>query len=111
MKLEVVRLEGRTPVLLIEVPAFQTSSAKTVLMYGHLDKQPEMVGWREGYGPWMPRIAEGKLYGRGGADDGYAVFCSLAALRALHEENGRMRASWSSSNAARKAAATICPLI
>jgi acetylornithine deacetylase/succinyl-diaminopimelate desuccinylase-like protein len=86
MTLEVVRLEGRTPVLLIEVPAFQTSSAKTVLMYGHLDKQPEMVGWREGYGPWIPRIAEGKLYGRGGADDGYAVFCSLAALRALHEE-------------------------
>jgi acetylornithine deacetylase/succinyl-diaminopimelate desuccinylase-like protein len=86
MKLEVVRLEGRTPVLLIEVPAFQTSSAKTVLMYGHLDKQPEMVGWREGYGPWIPRIADGKLYGRGGADDGYAVFCSLAALRALHEE-------------------------
>jgi acetylornithine deacetylase/succinyl-diaminopimelate desuccinylase-like protein len=86
MKLEVVRLEGRTPVLLIEVPAFQTSSAKTVLMYGHLDKQPEMVGWREGYGPWIPRIADGKLYGRGGADDGYAVFCSLAALRTLHEE-------------------------
>jgi len=86
MKLEVVRLEGRTPVLVIEVPAFQTSSGKTVLMYGHLDKQPEMVGWREGYGPWIPRIAEGKLYGRGGADDGYAVFCSLAALRALHEE-------------------------
>ena len=86
MKLEVVRLEGRTPVLLIEVPAWQTSSSKTVLMYGHLDKQPEMVGWREGYGPWVPRIADGKLYGRGGADDGYAVFCSLAALRALHEE-------------------------
>jgi len=86
MKLEVARLEGRTPVLLIEVPAFQTSSAKTVLMYGHLDKQPEMVGWREGYGPWIPRLADGKLYGRGGADDGYAVFCSLAALRALHEE-------------------------
>ena len=85
MKLEVVRLENRTPVLLIEVPAFQTRSTKTVLMYGHLDKQPEMVGWREGYGPWIPRLEDGKLYGRGGADDGYAVFCSLAALRALHE--------------------------
>jgi len=85
MKLEVVRLENRTPVLLIEVPAFQTSSTRTVLMYGHLDKQPEMVGWREGYGPWIPRLEDGKLYGRGGADDGYAVFCSLAALRALRE--------------------------
>ncbi|HEU4352926.1 MAG TPA: M20/M25/M40 family metallo-hydrolase, partial [Burkholderiales bacterium] len=69
----------------IEVPAFQTSSTKTVLMYGHLDKQPEMVGWREGCGPWIPRLEDGKLYGRGGADDGYAVFCSLAALRALRE--------------------------
>ena len=83
VKLEVVRLENRTPVLLVEVPAFQTSSAKTVLMYGHLDKQPEMVGWREGYGPWIPRREDGKLYGRGGADDGYAVFCALAALREL----------------------------
>jgi acetylornithine deacetylase/succinyl-diaminopimelate desuccinylase-like protein len=86
MTLEVVRLEGRTPVLLIELPAFQSSSKETVLMYGHLDKQPEMIGWREGYGPWDPLIKDGRLYGRGGADDGYAVFCSLAALRALHEE-------------------------
>ena len=85
MKLEVVRLEGRTPILFIEVPASGASS-QTVLMYGHLDKQPEMTGWREGYGPWQPVIADGKLYGRGGADDGYAVFSSIAALRALHEE-------------------------
>src|SRR5262245_2939276 len=85
MKLEVVRLDGRTPVLLIEIPAFQSASKETVLMYGHLDKQPEMVGWKEGYGPWQPRMEDGKLYGRGGADDGYAVFASLAALRELHE--------------------------
>jgi acetylornithine deacetylase/succinyl-diaminopimelate desuccinylase-like protein len=57
-----------------------------VLVYGHLDKQPEMTGWREGLGPWTPVIEGGKLYGRGGADDGYAVFCALAALRSLHEE-------------------------
>jgi acetylornithine deacetylase/succinyl-diaminopimelate desuccinylase-like protein len=81
MKLEVVRLEERTPVLLIEIPS-NSASQETVLMYGHLDKQPEMVGWREGYGPWDPLIKDGKLYGRGGADDGYAVFASLAALRA-----------------------------
>ena len=86
MKLEVVRMDGRTPLLLLEIPAFQSSSKETVLMYGHLDKQPEMVGWREGYGPWVPVIKDGKLYGRGGADDGYAVFASLAALKALHEE-------------------------
>jgi acetylornithine deacetylase/succinyl-diaminopimelate desuccinylase-like protein len=57
-----------------------------VLIYGHLDKQPEMTGWHEGYGPWQPRMVDGKLYGRGGADDGYAVFCAFAALKALQDE-------------------------
>ena len=61
-------------------------STETVLVYGHLDKQPEMTGWREGLGPWTPVIEAGRLYGRGGADDGYAVFCALAALRALQHE-------------------------
>jgi len=84
MKLEIVRLEGRTPVLFIEIPG--SSGKGNVLIYGHLDKQPEMSGWREGLGPWTPVIEAGKLYGRGGADDGYAVFCALAALRALQQE-------------------------
>ena len=83
MKLEVVRLPGRTPVLFIEIPG---TGKGNVLMYGHLDKQPEMVGWRDGTGPWTPVLADGKLYGRGGADDGYAVFASLAAIKALQEE-------------------------
>jgi len=87
MKLEVVRLGGRTPVLFIEVPAARgAEGAGTVLLYGHLDKQPEMTGWAEGLGPWTPAIRDGKLYGRGGADDGYAVFASIAALRQLQEE-------------------------
>jgi len=55
-------------------------------MYGHLDKQPEMTGWRKGLGPWTPVIEDGKLYGRGGADDGYATFCAIAALKQLHED-------------------------
>ena len=83
MKQEIVRLPGRTPVLFLEIPG---KAKGNVLMYGHLDKQPEMTGWREGFGPWIPVIEDGKLYGRGGADDGYAVFASLAALRALHEQ-------------------------
>ena len=86
MKMEVVRLPNRTPVLLLDIAPFQSQSKETVLMYGHLDKQPEMVGWREGYGPWKPVLADGKLYGRGGADDGYAVFASLSAVKALQEE-------------------------
>ncbi len=81
--LEVVRLPGRTPVILIEVPG---EAADTVLLYGHLDKQPEMVGWTEGYGPWIPRLEGDKLYGRGGADDGYAMFGALSALMALREQ-------------------------
>ena len=63
-----------------------------MLLYGHLDKQPEMVGWREGLGPWTPVIEDGKLYGRGGADDGYAVFASLAAIRALQRAEDAARA-------------------
>ena len=84
LEVEVVRLAGRTPVLYFVVPASDgAGSGGTVLMYGHLDKQPEMAGWRDGYGPWTPRYEDGKLYGRGGADDGYAVYASLAALGAL----------------------------
>ncbi|HEU0154623.1 MAG TPA: M20/M25/M40 family metallo-hydrolase [Stellaceae bacterium] len=81
--LDIVRLPGRTPVLLIDVPG---EGADTVLLYGHLDKQPEMTGWAEGYGPWVPRLEGDKLYGRGGADDGYAMFAALAALTALAEQ-------------------------
>ena len=84
--LEVVRLEGRTPLIYIEVPASGTTSDDTVMLYGHLDKQPEMTGWADGLGPWTPVLKGDKLYGRGGADDGYAIFGSLAALLALHEQ-------------------------
>ena len=83
-KLSVGRLDKRTPLLLLEVPG---RSDETVLMYGHLDKQPEMTGWREGLSPWSPVRERDRLYGRGGADDGYAVFASVAALRALKEQN------------------------
>jgi acetylornithine deacetylase/succinyl-diaminopimelate desuccinylase-like protein len=81
--LEVVRLKGRTPLIFIEIPG---NVPGTVLMYGHLDKQPEMLGWDADKGPWQPLIQDGKLYGRGGADDGYALFASLAALLALKEQ-------------------------
>ena len=87
LAVEVVRLPGRTPVLFFDVPAAGGSGhGRTVLLYGHLDKQPEMTGWLEGSGPWTPRYVDGKLYGRGGADDGYAVYASLAALSALQAQ-------------------------
>ena len=83
LTVEVVRLEGRTPLIFMEVPG---TGADTVLLYGHLDKQPEMTGWAEGLGPWQPVRKGDKLYGRGGADDGYAAFASLTALRLLQEQ-------------------------
>ncbi len=87
LKLEVVRLPGRTPVIFFDVPATcpggNASDAPTVLMYGHLDKQPEFSGWRNDLGPWTPKLESGLLYGRGGADDGYAVYASLTAIMAL----------------------------
>jgi acetylornithine deacetylase/succinyl-diaminopimelate desuccinylase-like protein len=83
MRVEVRRLPGLTPVLLVDVPGDLPGS---VLLYGHLDKQPEFTGWLPGLGPWEPAIREGKLYGRGAADDGYAVFSSLTAIAALRAQ-------------------------
>jgi acetylornithine deacetylase/succinyl-diaminopimelate desuccinylase-like protein len=82
-KLEIVRLDGRTPLIFIEVPG---SAPGTVLLYGHLDKQPPMLPWEPGLDPWTPVLRDGKLYGRGGADDGYAAFASLTALRVLQDQ-------------------------
>ncbi len=83
--LEIIRLPGRTPVLFFDIPATraQAAGAQTVLMYGHLDKQPEFTGWRKDLGPWTPKYEDGKLYGRGAADDGYAVYASIAGVQAL----------------------------
>jgi acetylornithine deacetylase/succinyl-diaminopimelate desuccinylase-like protein len=83
LKLEIIRLPGRTPVLFFDIPATKAESAQTVLMYGHMDKQPEFTGWRNDLGPWTPKYEDGKLFGRGGADDGYAVYASIAAVQAL----------------------------
>ena len=87
LTLEVVRLPGRTPVLFFEVAATKVGSTQTVLMYGHLDKQPEFSGWRSDLGPWSPKIVDDKLYGRGGADDGYAAYAAIAAIQALKSQN------------------------
>jgi acetylornithine deacetylase/succinyl-diaminopimelate desuccinylase-like protein len=89
--LEVVRLEGRTPLIFIDVPG---EGDDTVMLYGHLDKQPEMTGWAEGLGPWTPVIKGDKLYGRGGADDGYAIFGSLARCWRCASRACRTRAAW-----------------
>lgn len=85
LSLEVVRLPGRTPLILMELPA-GAGAEGCILVYGHLDKQPEFTGWAEGLGPWTPVLRDDRLYGRGGADDGYAAFAALAALQAVREQ-------------------------
>jgi acetylornithine deacetylase/succinyl-diaminopimelate desuccinylase-like protein len=83
LRLEVVRLEGRTPLIFFDAPATRGDAAQTVCLYGHLDKQPEFSGWRSDLGPWTPKLQDGLLYGRGGADDGYAVYAAVTAIAAL----------------------------
>ncbi|TAM85682.1 MAG: M20/M25/M40 family metallo-hydrolase [Candidimonas sp.] len=92
LKVEVVRLPGRTPVIFFDAPSTRGDNGDTVLFYGHLDKQPEFTGWRSGFGPWTPRYEDGRLYGRGGADDGYAIYAAMTALAALDAQGvGRSR--------------------
>ncbi len=81
--IEVIRLEGRTPLIFMEVPG---DGDDCVVLYGHLDKQPEMTGWQEDLGAWKPVLRDEKLYGRGGADDGYSAFAALTAIAALQEQ-------------------------
>jgi acetylornithine deacetylase/succinyl-diaminopimelate desuccinylase-like protein len=89
MTVEVHALPHRSPVIVIEIPAFGGGPADdTVLLYGHLDKQPEMEGWRDGLGPWTPVLEGDRLYGRGGADDGYAAFAALTAIEAVQASGG-----------------------
>ncbi|MBI2212983.1 MAG: M20 family metallopeptidase [Acidobacteria bacterium] len=82
-RLEVFQDGERTPVLLLEVDG---ASSDTVLLYGHLDKQPAMIGWEEGLGPWTPVLRDGRLYGRGSSDDGYAIFSVVSAIKALQTQ-------------------------
>jgi acetylornithine deacetylase/succinyl-diaminopimelate desuccinylase-like protein len=86
LKLEVIRLEGRTPLIFFDIPATKAGAQDTVLLYGHLDKQPEFNGWRRDLGPWTPKYENGLLYGRGGADDGYAVYAAISAIEALDRQ-------------------------
>jgi acetylornithine deacetylase/succinyl-diaminopimelate desuccinylase-like protein len=93
LKLELVRIGNRTPVIFFEIPATRAGSTDTVVLYGHLDKQPEFNGWRSDLGPWTPKLTDdGLLYGRGGADDGYAIYAAITAIQALDAQGiGRPR--------------------
>jgi acetylornithine deacetylase/succinyl-diaminopimelate desuccinylase-like protein len=89
MTVTVHRLEGRTPTIVCEIPATAgAEDAPPVLLYGHFDKQPEMEGWRDDLGPWKPVLEGDRLYGRGGADDGYSAFAALGAIEAVQAAGG-----------------------
>lgn len=87
-KAQISRIEKRTPIILVDIPATKAADAKTVLLYGHCDKQPPLTDkWAEGLHPYNPVIRDGKLYGRGGADDGYAAFAAITSIQILKEQN------------------------
>ena len=104
-RMRVLTAKGRTPLLLIEVDG---TGDETILMYGHLDKQPAMIGWESGLGPWKPVLRNGKLYGRGAADDGYAVFAAVAAIKAVQDQKQAHPRILVPSNVPRRAARSTC---
>jgi acetylornithine deacetylase/succinyl-diaminopimelate desuccinylase-like protein len=86
---EVVAPDGLTPVVLVDIPASDAALAeRTVVLYGHLDKQPEFEPWSPGLGPWEPVVRGDRLYGRGGADDGYSIFAAMIAIAAVRAHGG-----------------------
>jgi acetylornithine deacetylase/succinyl-diaminopimelate desuccinylase-like protein len=92
MRHMVIELDGRSPLLFIDVPASPGASGRgTVLIYGHLDKQPALGEWSEGLGPWQPVLRDGRLYGRGSVDDGYAGYAAITALEAARAAGGEHR--------------------
>ncbi|NBQ94437.1 MAG: M20/M25/M40 family metallo-hydrolase [Betaproteobacteria bacterium] len=87
MALEIINIDGKTPCIFFDIPATgHFGSDRTTLFYGHLDKQPEMSGWKDHLGPWKPVIEHGRLYGRGSADDGYAIYATFSALASLDRQ-------------------------
>jgi acetylornithine deacetylase/succinyl-diaminopimelate desuccinylase-like protein len=77
---EIIQHEGYTPIIFTEIKG---DLPYTVFYYGHFDKQPAFTGWSEGLGATIPVIREGKLYGRGGADDGYSTYSTMLSIKAL----------------------------
>ena len=83
LEVQVHQLPGLTPTVLMTL---EGETNQNILIYGHLDKQPEYDGWKDGLAPWNPVIRGEQLYGRGGADDGYAIYSAIAAIKSLLDQ-------------------------
>jgi len=83
LRAEIIKKPGRTPLLFVDIPG---TLPQTALFYGHLDKMPEAGTWHKGFGPWRPVIKNNRIYGRGTADNGYAFFALIAAIKCLATE-------------------------
>ena len=79
--------KGYTPLIFIDIPASRINDTRTILFYAHYDKQPHGEGWDEDKSPINPVIIDGHLYGRGSADDGYALFSILTAIKTCQDYN------------------------
>ena len=86
-QINLIQDKGYSPLIFIEIPASRPNDNRTVLLYAHFDKQPHGTGWDDDKGPTKPVIQNGRLYGRGSADDGYASFSMLTAIKACQEHN------------------------
>lgn len=86
-RFEILQHKGCPPALFIDIPATNSHNGRPAFFYGHFDKQPETEGWAEGLAPWKPVLSNGRLYGRGAADDGYSFYLALTAVKALEVEN------------------------
>ena len=87
LKAELIKEPGKTHLILIEIES--QGIDKTILLYGHFDKQPALGEWNEGLHPNKPVIKDGKLYGRGASDDGYALFAMIEAVKLIQMQNGK----------------------